>query len=258
MAKIIFYFSGTGNSFAVSRAIANKLRETELAPISQIRGYDIEKYETVGFVFPVYYIHAPEIVIKSLNNVKLSRSQQVFIVAAHGASYGYALSDVKCQLSQNNDVVIQEFRVNMPGNYILEYGANPLFYQKNVLRKAEKKIEKIVDDVLHNKPTKPIKPNLLAKLFRHNGDGKTEVFHKLGAEFETKDNCICCGICQEICPVGNISFMNGNVVWGNMCQQCMACIQWCPQNAITHPALKVHRKRYTHPDVSLEQLWRKK
>ena len=40
-------------------------------------------------------------------------------------------------------------------------------------------------------------------------------------------------------------------------QQCMACIQWCPQNAITHPALKVHRKLYTHPDVLLEQLWRK-
>ena len=25
---------------------------------------------------------------------------------------------------------------------------------------------------------------------------------------------------------------------GNKCAQCMACIQWCPQNAVSHPLMK--------------------
>jgi len=36
----------------------------------------------------------------------------------------------------------------------------------------------------------------------------------------------------------------------------MACIQWCPQNAISHPKVSRRRKRYTHPKVSIQNLWK--
>lgn len=256
MSKIIFYFSGTGNSYAVANKVADGLGETELISIINIEDITIEKYSMIGFVFPVYYIHAPEIVIRKLNNFKFNSSQQIFIIITHGASWGYALSDVKSRLAIVDNKTIQEFRVNMPGNYILEYGAIPQFYQKIILRKADKKIKQIVNFIIHNKPTKPITPNLLARIFKRNGDGKTQVFHDLGKCFYTKSNCRHCGVCEKICPVKNIEITDGKLIWGSKCQHCMACIQWCPHNAIAHPALNNKRKRYTHPDISLQQLWR--
>ena len=256
MSKIIFYFSGTGNSFAVSRLVANKLEETEITPIAKIKNYAIAEYDTVGFVFPVYYIHAPEIVVHSLSGIKFNQFQQIFIIATYGGSWGYALSDVRFQISSNGAKNIQEFRIKMPGNYILEYGASPLFYQKTLLNKAEKNLTHIVNTIAYKRPTKPISCNLLARLFRHNGDRKINSFHDMGTKFSVKESCQSCGICQKICPVENIKMSNGNIVWGNKCQQCMACIQWCPYHAIAHPLLKGNRKRYTHPDISLQQLRR--
>lgn len=256
MPRIIFYFSGTGNSYAVANKVAEGLGETELVPIIKIKDFAIEKYSMIGLVFPVYYIHAPEIVVHLLDNVNFNPSQRVFIIITHGASWGYALSDVKSRIAFVDNKAIQEFRVNMPGNHILEYGAIPQFYQKIILSKADKKINQIVNAIIHNKSTKPITPNLLARLFKRNGDGKTQVFHDSGKEFYAQSNCQHCGVCEKICPVKNIEISNGIIIWGGQCQHCMACIQWCPHNAIAHPALNNKRKRYTHPNISLQQLWR--
>jgi GNAT superfamily N-acetyltransferase len=61
VSRIIFYFTGTGNSYAVANKVAKELGETELVPITRIKDFPIEKYSMVGIVYPVYYIHAPEI-----------------------------------------------------------------------------------------------------------------------------------------------------------------------------------------------------
>ncbi|MBB2181435.1 hypothetical protein H0486_00805 [Lachnospiraceae bacterium MD1] len=256
VSRIIFYFTGTGNSYAVANKVAKELGETELVPITRIKDFPIEKYSMVGIVYPVYYIHAPEIVIRMLDHIHFYSSQQIFIIATHAASWGYALSDVKSLPAFSDCRHVQEFRVKMPGNNILEYGAFPQFYQKNILRKADRKINEIVTTIINKESTKSITPNLLARLFKQNGEGKTQVFHDLGEKFYVTSNCQHCGVCEKICPAKNIELSNGSVIWGNQCQCCMACIQWCPQNAIAHPALNHKRTRYTHPDITQKQLWR--
>jgi ferredoxin len=74
------------------------------------------------------------------------------------------------------------------------------------------------------------------------------------AEYYTTDACVHCGKCEQVCPVGNIKITEGKVTFGDNCQQCMACIQWCPQRAIAHPNVPADRKRYHCPDFTIEDM----
>lgn len=255
MSQIIFYYSGTGNSYAISRAIAEKAGIKNLASILDIDNFEIGKYQTIGFVMPVHYIHIPEMVMEILKKLQLD-NQKVFIIVTYAASWGYALSELR-DIFLSKGVFVWEFKVKMPGNYLLEYGAFPGFYQNYILRNAEKSIDDIVNVLKNNGQTKQIKPNMLARLFWKNAEKKRKEFGELGCHFYTLDHCRNCGQCVMICPAMNIDKNENGIVWGSNCQQCMACIQWCPHNAIMHLNRVKKRKRYTHPDVSIEELRRR-
>ncbi|AMP20680.1 hypothetical protein AZF37_05355 [endosymbiont 'TC1' of Trimyema compressum] len=145
MKNIIFYFSGTGNSYFVARAIALKLGNTVVNPLLKANDFNIGEYTTVGFVFPVYYIHAPEIVIRMISMIPLTYSQKVFAVATRGGSWRYALADIRAALADN--ICLQEYHVKMPGNYILEYSAFTRYLQKQIFKKSEKQIGSMVASI---------------------------------------------------------------------------------------------------------------
>ena len=56
---------------------------------------------------------------------------------------------------------------------------------------------------------------------------KADAFRATGA-------CIGCGKCVELCPLNNIHLENGKPVWGKNCTHCMACICYCPKEAIEY------------------------
>ena len=52
MRNVIYYFSGTGNSLAVARKIANQLGDTKLLKIQYDQNeLDTTPYDRVGIVF---------------------------------------------------------------------------------------------------------------------------------------------------------------------------------------------------------------
>jgi Fe-S-cluster-containing hydrogenase component 2 len=44
----------------------------------------------------------------------------------------------------------------------------------------------------------------------------------------------------------------GKPAWQHRCYQCMACLQWCPVEAVQYGEATAKRKRYRHPDVKLD------
>lgn len=251
MNTVLFFFSGTGNTFAIANKLANRLGDATVMPINRIKHINLSSYERVGFLFPVYALHTPSIVLDLLKDITLNKNQRVFLIATYAGSRGYAVEEVCTLLSKKNPHSIQEFCIRMPGNYLLEYGAFPNRLQKILIKSANKKLKKIEHSIRTNKTTRKIKANLLALLFKKESLKMIESFTDKGMLFYTNSNCTHCNTCISLCPTANIAYENQELKWGNKCTQCMACIQWCPNNAISHPNLKSHRRRYHHPDVNI-------
>jgi len=55
-----------------------------------------------------------------------------------------------------------------------------------------------------------------------------------------------------VCPVGNIRMENKKPVWQHKCEQCLACLHWCPEEAIQCGRRTEGRKRYRNPEVNVK------
>ena len=51
--------------------------------------------------------------------------------------------------------------------------------------------------------------------------------------------CIGCGLCEKLCPMGNIAVKNGIAASSDKCTMCYRCISKCPTQAITLLGKKV-------------------
>ncbi len=72
--------------------------------------------------------------------------------------------------------------------------------------------------------------------------------------FHITSDCTGCGICQNICSADNIVLKNGKPVFKHQCQNCLACLHWCPKNAIHWKNTTVGKQRYHHPNISYHDL----
>jgi ferredoxin len=149
------------------------------------------------------------------------------------------------------------FLVWMPENFTPRYGVWPLWLQNLCLKSADKKIDRICNNIQNNKMGTREKShygiNWLLTIQHNFYIRKIFIEKSLKAEdyFWASDNCNGCGICAKICPVENIVFNDGKPVWGDKCEVCLGCIQWCPQKAAQFQKSTLKGKRYHHPDVVL-------
>jgi flavoprotein len=77
---------------------------------------------------------------------------------------------------------------------------------------------------------------------------------KMDKRFWADEKCNSCEICYKVCPDGNIEMKNEKPSWLHRCEQCLACIQWCPQEAIQYGKKTVKYQRYHHPEVTLKNM----
>ncbi len=260
MKNVIFYFSGTGNNFAVASHIANILGETEVISILNLEGV-FEKgaaYERIGFVFPVYYYHMPNIVKKIIDKVNYKPNQYIFGVIGHAGIKGMAMDELRQEINRCGGMLNAEFSVRMPGNYIVEYGAFPKLICNLLYKREQRKILEISSKIEKKETTSAIRPNIIAKLFNNKAIKKVNNFRNKDKEFNVNNTCTHCQICKNVCPVNNIEISDGKPIWKNECEQCMACIQWCPMQAINYSNKTQNRKRYTHLEVKVKDIMQAK
>ena len=80
--------------------------------------------------------------------------------------------------------------------------------------------------------------------------------------FRADEKCNGCGICAKVCPVGNIEMVDGSgerhpvPAWQQQCEQCSACLQSCPEEAVQFGPNTSGGRRYHHPDVTLADMVR--
>ncbi|OCL26275.1 hypothetical protein U472_09700 [Orenia metallireducens] len=261
MKNRIYYFSGTGNSLQVARDIASKLEDCEIISISKSLNSELtSNYERIGFIFPVYAWGPPSIVtrfVKRLNNV--NKNIYIFCAATYKNEPGAVLRYFSKVLNKEGLKLNAGFEVCMPGNHIAHYEADSQKIQKEKFEKWKSQLSEITTVLLNKNEIKSKKTSLFSRFFQTGLLYKIAVkqFCKSDKKFFSSDKCNECGICEEVCPTDNIVIKNNNPTWEHNCEQCLACLHWCPQQAIEFGKKTVGRERYQNPFVRLNDMLKK-
>ncbi len=256
---VIYYYSGTGNSLSVARQVVGQLGHTDLISIYNLRddAKVPEEYDRVGICTPTCFIQPPRIVKEICEKMEILRSRKVFIIATAGGGDGFVRIDLKNILQPKTDHPVQTFFVRMPPNHIVGFDPFPEEAANDLLNHAKEAATKIAEEIKSDAPPEEIEVPDREKLTETSRSFNSS----LGVDresteggFYTSDACTKCGTCVKLCKNGNITLTEEGVVWGHDCQQCMACIQWCPEEAICHPNVLKERKHYRNPDITLQDM----
>lgn len=257
MGTAIYYFSATGNSLTVAKDLAANLGEAKLIPITKaIKDLSSQNFDIVGIVYPVYMFGLPLIVADFFKQIKLKPQTYIFEVATLGGAPGLSHTQAKNILKERGLCLCAGFSVVMPGNYTPLYGALPLEKQEEMFRKEKLRVNTIVNAVKAKKcgimEEKPFLANFILNKLLYKGG--TKQIPLSGKNFWAADTCIKCGLCAKVCPVDNVEMAEGKPRWLSHCQHCMACLQWCPVEAIQYKKSTLGKKRYRNPSVTSQEI----
>jgi len=246
MSTVIYYFSATGNSLTTARIIAEGLGDCSIVPVASLKNEVkiITDADAVGFVYPVYYGNMPWPVREAVSKMVFREDAYVFSFATYRGHAGAAANRLD-QLLRTRGVKLALSRgIKMPGNSFI----NPPEVDAEYLKNQHAAIAAQLDDI-RNRVTED---NTTTELLKNNPINFANNFRGIVAD----ENCIGCGTCVKVCPMGNIGLVDGHAEIGDDCATCRACFHWCPKEAIWMSRQEgiERRSKYRHPDVTLEDI----
>lgn len=255
MSSVIYYFTGTGNSYWVAKEVAKGLKDTKLIPIQSVVSEATIKVkaEFVGIIAPVYFNSLPEMVDRFLKKVAISPSTYVYSIITLGSSSSNTLKDMSSILNNHLDY---GRHLIMPGNYIRLYAIKSKDENDLILHKAKIQLNSMIKDI-QNKKELPYEKDNLIKGFIFEHLARKPWLKRLpsfGKSFQVEAGCNSCKVCQKVCPANNIQVQADGPQWHDQCQDCMACIHACPEQVIQIKDKTQTRGRYIHPEVSIKEL----
>ncbi|MGM0600979.1 MAG: EFR1 family ferrodoxin [Candidatus Rifleibacteriota bacterium] len=256
MKTAIFYFTGTGNSLALAQELRIRLENSELIPLASLKkNFDTKGYNKLLFVFPVYGGGIPAIVATKLQKIRVQSPVYIGAICNYAGGEGAALSIFADEFEKHTGHKIDAgWGILMPGNYIPLYGAESQEKINKILSQANETLATIANEI-KNQIKKPITKSPLFPVIKAVWKAFAISSRRTDRRFRADDSCTGCGLCTKICPVNNISSnKNGKPVWHSKCLQCMACLQYCPEEAIHCFWWTRNRRRYHHPLIHSRQI----
>ncbi|MCL2111291.1 MAG: EFR1 family ferrodoxin [Clostridiales bacterium] len=246
--NVVFYFSGTGNSLKVAKEIAAAMPGTVLFSIGSgvppALGVGVE---SVGFVFPNYFMGVPAAVQRFAEGLDAGdlQGKYLYAVTTHGGSAANCLRGFAARMKAKGLELDYGASLKMFSNYVLLYDMKEDV--DGITAKSNADMRPIIDDIAARHKNKIGGPlglyNIITNNFVKSAPDKDKGYH-------ISDSCTGCGICEKLCPVNNIRIENGKPAYSHRCEVCVACIQYCPERAIDYKNLTQKRGRYHHPDIS--------
>jgi ferredoxin/flavodoxin len=262
MAATIYYFSGTGNSLAAAKTLADSLQPCRLVPVVRaLKEPNLleNSDECVGIVTPVYFFGLPNIVARFLKTASFHGAKYIFLIATAGHPFGVALTEANGYLKAKGQSLSYGAYIFMPDNYLPFYNVST-DKAKRILAGSEKRLAALAGELAARKTSVVDRLNapLVGPLARWWHETNCARFAADDRYFTTTDKCISCGICEKVCPVGNIRLVDGRPQWLGRCEQCFACLHFCPVAAIEFRNKTRGKHRYHHPAVSWQEIGREK
>lgn len=273
MKIIIFYFSGTGNTWWVAKELKQLLEEEENK--CQVEMYSVEShfcneinvlqkkvleadYLIIGY--PVYASDLPLNIKAFFQKLPASREKKLmcasFCTQASFSGDGAYL--VKKLATDKGYEFRQSFQINMTTNF--NVGMIPFYFSKpakgeklaNILKKAKEKLEKMALKIIKKEryyEGRNVFYKLLAICQRSFFQKK---YQKLILSFKFRfDKCIKCNLCLDVCPAKCLLFSEEGkeLKRNNSCLLCFRCYNFCPGKAIEYGKIVLSEKciRYSGP-----------
>ena len=267
----IYYFSGTGNSLAIARDLADRIPGS-LIPIASMRFQKsvMPGAGIIGIVFPVYYGELPVMVREFIEKLESLEGKYIFAVSTYGGAAMTSLWVLHKMLKAKGATLSAAYGVQMPQNSFVKPREKP----QKLYALWARKLEAIVKNTQQKKRTPSHAPldlffvpfqylfirPLCGKHFARqsglpHGTVLSDLIHAMDAKFYTNKNCSGCGLCAVVCPAGNIMMREGKPVWTHHCETCLACYHWCPGRAI-QGGIAPSGYYYHHPNVSVSEIMR--
>ncbi len=257
MKTMIYYFSATGNSLHVARKIAAKLEKCTLVSIPEVSesGTIMTDAERVGFVFPTHYFGLPPLVSSFISRLKAANASYLFAVATSGSNrhLSSAIRQAAMLLTKQGYKLNAGFHIDMISSYTPLSDLPPRDKLNGKLEQADLAIEKAATAI------SIVSGNLEAEHFwlpfhAINKYWQQKLLPHAYRKFACTDACISCGNCETVCPVNNITIHEGKPQWREKCQECLACLHFCPVKSIEFGSHTAGRKRYHHPQITYNDL----
>ena len=254
--RLVFFFTGTGNSLYVARELS-----ADIISIPQALKKDRLSYEAeeIGIVYPIYGDMPPNMVRSFLKKAQL-KCKYLFAVLTYGNRKCRA-AEICAEIGREKGHLFTYIStIVMVDNWL------PIFdmdEQKQIdkhipenLARIKAAIESHQDGIEEScSEAAERKARLLA--------GASPTFTAEGIKaraeewFTVTDNCITCGICSRVCPRNNYRYSELKAEPQGECELCLACAHACPHKAIIFTKGEKNPKaRYRHPAVKLSDIQR--
>lgn len=235
---IIYYFSGSGNSYWITEKITTELKRLNYdVNIINIEKKSIDENHSnadlLAFVLPVYGFGLPQLAAKFLAKLPKSNKQKTFVILSPAIHEGIGMLQCLFYLSAKKYNVLKAETVKMPDTWIAVMNAPSETKIEKVCKDKEDLISKTINEIENNEKSLSIANpfaifglGLIYSLF-------TTIGRQLaGKTFTSTTKCNKCKICYNNCPSKTIKWKENGPYWSWNCQQCFRCINLCPQNAV--------------------------
>lgn len=244
---MIFCFSGTGNSRYIAKRIAEEIGDEIVDLNEKIKKDDHSPVSVNGdaiVVTPTYAWRIPRIVSWWLSKTELSGAERIWFVMDCGGEIGNAAKYNRLLAEKKNLVYMGTAQIVMPENYIAMFDAPDDGEAAKIVKAAKPYIDDVILHVKSGEAFAAPRNNLYDRFMSGPVNPIFYRFFVKADAFRVNGGCVGCGLCAKKCPLNNVRLKDGKPVWGNECTHCMACICYCPKEAVEYGKKSVGKPRY--------------
>ena len=239
------YFSGTGNSWRLMETCQSVFETEGYAVVMREVGLEetvLPEADIVGFCFPVYAFGIPRLCRRYLKGLAaFGTNQRVFVLISAGDAEESGMAVRECEriLRKKNTTLVYSAVIQMPINWTVSpVPPYPPTKEKaaDIIRLGVEKATQAAHDMAagvekfhrFNFPKRYTKAKFYWEYWMFKYLGVSNMWRM----FKVYDSCSGCQVCALVCPTRSITLVNSKPVWASTCEQCMRCVNFCPQEAI--------------------------
>lgn len=244
---MIVYFSGTGNSRYCAQMLAAQLDDELTDVFHFIRdGIAAELCSVRPWVFvsPTYGWQLPRIFADFIRKGSFTGCKSAYFVMTCGSEIGNVGATLQSLCEEKRLAYQGVLKVVMPENYLAMFPVPDEAESSKIIEAAKPTLEGGTEGIRQGKPF-PCKSNSIVDWLKTGMVNPLFYTYCVKAKaFYATDACIGCGKCERGCPMNNVHLKDGKPLGGNYCTHCMACICFCPMEAIEYGKRSSGKPRY--------------